>query len=106
MGNFSTAYTATATGTAAVVTLPAKAAQPVKPWTVTGFLFGYSETPPAGATLTVTDAGATVLSVPVTAAGPGPIIIPPTNSDGNAALVCTLSAGGGSIVASLTVFVA
>lgn len=59
--------------------------------------FGYDGTPTAGM-LTVSDAGVTVFSVPVTAGGPGPIeFVPPIRGTTNAAMVVTLAAGGGSV---------
>lgn len=105
MGNFSTSYYATAVAGAATVTLAAKAGSPAKAWTIQGFLFSYSATPDAGATLTVQKGSDVVLRVAVTSAGPGPIIIPPTSGDGNEALSVSLSSGGTGITGYLTVFV-
>lgn len=65
---------------------------------------GYSAAPAAGSTLKVEDgAGTTVWNIPV---GAGPYefnFVPPRVGTKNTALVVTLSAGGGAVVADLNV---
>lgn len=85
-----------APGAAAVRTL---AATPGRRHYLPRVHFGYSATPPAGATLTITDGGALVYSVPVTSEGPGPLELHIHSAAENTAMVITLSAGGGTIVA-------
>lgn len=85
-----------APGAAAVRTL---AATPGRRHYLPRVHFGYSATPPAGATLTITDGGALVYSVPVTSEGPGPLELHIHSAAENTDMVITLSAGGGTIVA-------
>lgn len=106
MGNFSTSYYATGANGAATVTLAAKAGSPAKPWTITGFLFGFDATPDAGALVTISDGASVVLRVPITTAGPGPVIIPPTSGTGNTAMTIALTGGGTGKAAHITVFAA
>ena len=85
-------------GGAAVRTLAAEAGKKAY---VGDVVFAYDATPPAGATLTVTDDGAVVWQVAVTSAGPGPLAVNIEGADANTAMVITLSAGGGSVLAYL-----
>jgi hypothetical protein len=105
MGNFSTTYYATGANGEATVTLAAKAGSPAKPWTVNGFLFGFTATPDAGALLTISNGSDVVLRVPITTAGPGPVVFPPTSGSGNTAMTIAITGGGTGIGTHLTVFV-
>ncbi len=61
--------------------------------------FGYDADPQAGATLLIKDGSTTVFTVPVIKGGMQTITFtPPRPITANAALVITLSAGGGSIL--------
>lgn len=105
MGNFSTDYYATGANGAATISLSAKSGNPAKPWTVYGFLFGFDATPDAGALVTISDGSDVVLRVPITTAGPGPVIIPPTSGSGNTAMTIALTGGGTGKAAHITAFV-
>ncbi len=65
--------------------------------------FGYDAAPQAGATLKIEDgSGTTVFAVGVTLGGPQQITFtPPRGGTANTAMIITLSAGGGSILAYL-----
>lgn len=67
--------------------------------------FGYDGAPQAGATIQVEDgAGNVVYRMPVTAAGPGPLLFAPAlRGSPSAPMIVTLSAGGGSVLAYLSV---
>ncbi len=91
-----------AAGAAAVVTVTADSGRPI---VISQIHAGYSAAPAAGATLKIEDGvGNTVWEVPV-GAGPYQFDLTPAKASAakNTALVVTLSAGGGAVVAYLNV---
>lgn len=87
--------------TAAVVTLPAGGAGTRN--VVDQIFFSYSASPTNGS-LVITDGGATVISVAITATGlQSMVFVRPYVAAENSAVVVTLAAGGGSVVGKLNV---
>jgi hypothetical protein len=93
---------ATQTHAAAAVTYAA----PLNPFVahvLYGVVWSYSGGTPTGGAITVTDAGVTIGSFDITAAGPGSMnFTPPLSSSPGAAMVVTLADGGASLVGKLT----
>jgi hypothetical protein len=92
---------APAAATAAVVTYAAVARQK---HVISGVAWSYSAAP-TGGNLLVTDAGATVFSLDITAAGPGFFIFPypKRSAAANTALVITLASGAGTVVGKVAI---
>jgi hypothetical protein len=89
-----------AAGGAAAITLAASAG--VK-YSISHIVAGYDAAPAAGATLTITDDSAVVFQIPVTAAGPLFVPVNIQSAVANKAMVITLSAGGGAVLAYVNV---
>jgi hypothetical protein len=89
-------------GAGAAVSITLAAAAGVK-HKVGSVVVGYDAAPPAGANLLITDDGAVVFQVPITAAGPAPIPVHLESAVANKVMVLTLSAGGGAIVGYLNI---
>jgi hypothetical protein len=92
---------ATATNAAAVVTYAAAGVEIAH--SIAGVSWSYSAAP-TGGSLTIADGSNTILSVDITAAGPGFLNFSPSKiGTPNQSMTITLAAGGSGIVGKLTV---
>lgn len=88
-------------GGAAAVTVTADADRPI---VISQIHCGYDAAPAAGSTLKIEDvSGTTVWQVPIVSAGPYEFTLEPNKCSAakNTALIVTLSAGGGAVLAYL-----
>jgi hypothetical protein len=94
---------ATATGAAAVITLPAAGVN--RNHVLMGLSFGYGATPAAGSNIKIEDgSGNVVYKAPVADAGEKTVnFYPPKVFSSNTALIITLSSGGAGVVGDVNI---